>query len=61
MYLKHLPQLRVLWLSENPCTDVEHYRFTVIRNLPGLVKLDNKGLYITIPILEKSKKSQGAM
>ncbi|KAI2658935.1 Cilia- and flagella-associated protein 410 [Labeo rohita] len=46
--LKHLQQLRrlkVLWLAENPCCDADphKYRMTVIRNLPGLQKLDNQG------------------
>ncbi|XP_073682386.1 cilia- and flagella-associated protein 410-like [Garra rufa] len=45
--LKHLQQLRclkVLWLAENPCCDADphKYRMTVIRNLPGLHKLDNQ-------------------
>lgn len=44
-YLKNLPRLRVLWLSENPCcgSDPHHYRMTVLRNLPSLQKLDNQG------------------
>ncbi|XP_074859998.1 cilia- and flagella-associated protein 410 isoform X2 [Carettochelys insculpta] len=43
-HLKHLPRLRVLWLSENPCCgpDPHHYRMTVLRNLPNLQKLDNQ-------------------
>ncbi|XP_016105173.1 cilia and flagella associated protein 410 [Sinocyclocheilus grahami] len=49
--LKHLQQLsrlKVLWLAENPCCDAEphRYRMTVIRNLPGLHKLDNQGEHI---------------
>uniref|UniRef100_A0A8C2GTG8 Cilia and flagella associated protein 410 n=1 Tax=Cyprinus carpio TaxID=7962 RepID=A0A8C2GTG8_CYPCA len=45
--LKHLQQLsrlKVLWLAENPCCDADphRYRMTVIRNLPGLHKLDNQ-------------------
>lgn len=44
-YLKNLPRLRVLWLSENPCcgSDPHRYRMTVLRNLPSLQKLDNQG------------------
>ncbi|RMX54089.1 hypothetical protein pdam_00014826 [Pocillopora damicornis] len=38
--LKNLPKLRVLWLSDNPCANVEHYRMTVLKNLPKLTKLD---------------------
>ncbi|XP_023594887.1 protein C21orf2 isoform X3 [Trichechus manatus latirostris] len=43
-YLKDLPRLRVLWLAENPCcgSDPHLYRMTVLRNLPGLQKLDNQ-------------------
>ncbi|XP_023373860.1 protein C21orf2 isoform X2 [Otolemur garnettii] len=45
-YLKGLPRLRVLWLAENPCcgTDPQHYRMTVLRNLPTLQKLDNQAV-----------------
>ncbi len=49
--LKHLQQLsrlKVLWLSENPCCDADphKYRMTVIRNLPGLHRLDNQGEHV---------------
>ncbi|KAL5010198.1 hypothetical protein ScPMuIL_012503 [Solemya velum] len=40
-YLKELEELRILWLADNPCSDVENYRHTVLRNLPKLQKLDN--------------------
>nr|XP_009688805.1 PREDICTED: protein C21orf2 homolog [Struthio camelus australis] len=45
-YLKNLPRLRVLWLSENPCCgpDPHRYRMTVLRNLPNLQKLDNQAV-----------------
>ncbi|XP_053420299.1 cilia- and flagella-associated protein 410 isoform X3 [Nycticebus coucang] len=45
-HLKGLPRLRVLWLAENPCcgTDPQHYRMTVLRNLPNLQKLDNQAV-----------------
>ncbi|NP_001383099.1 cilia and flagella associated protein 410 isoform 2 [Gallus gallus] len=45
-YLKNLPRLRVLWLSENPCCgpDPHRYRMTVLRNLPSLQKLDNQAV-----------------
>ncbi|XP_050184050.1 cilia- and flagella-associated protein 410 [Myiozetetes cayanensis] len=45
-YLKGLPRLRVLWLAENPCCgqDPHRYRMTVLRNLPGLQKLDNQAV-----------------
>ncbi|NXM28808.1 CU002 protein, partial [Oxyruncus cristatus] len=45
-HLKGLPRLRVLWLAENPCCgqDPHHYRMTVLRNLPGLQKLDNQAV-----------------
>lgn len=43
-HLKGLSRLRVLWLAENPCCegDQTKYRNTVLRNLPGLHKLDNQ-------------------
>lgn len=41
--LKNLPKLRVLWLSDNPCANVEKYRMTVLKNLPKLTKLDTVG------------------
>jgi Leucine-rich repeat (LRR) protein len=41
-YLTRLPNLRILWLSENPCADHPNYRSYVISQLPGLQKLDNK-------------------
>ncbi|XP_069841421.1 cilia- and flagella-associated protein 410 isoform X2 [Dendropsophus ebraccatus] len=45
-YLKHLPRLKILWLSENPCCnpDPHKYRMTVLRNLPNLQKLDNQAV-----------------
>lgn len=39
-FLKNLPKLRVLWLSDNPCAEQELYRMTVLKNLPKLTKLD---------------------
>ncbi|XP_027018714.1 cilia and flagella associated protein 410 isoform X2 [Tachysurus fulvidraco] len=43
-HLKNLTCLKVLWLAENPCCGVDpiKYRLTVLRNLPGLQKLDNQ-------------------
>ncbi|KAI4885102.1 hypothetical protein NFI96_015743 [Prochilodus magdalenae] len=43
-HLKNLACLKVLWLEENPCCDPDpvKYRLTVLRNLPGLHKLDNQ-------------------
>ncbi|XP_073414308.1 cilia- and flagella-associated protein 410 isoform X2 [Dendrobates tinctorius] len=45
-YLKTLPRLKTLWLSENPCCnpDPHSYRMTVLRNLPNLQKLDNQAV-----------------
>ncbi|XP_055901691.1 uncharacterized protein LOC106051154 isoform X1 [Biomphalaria glabrata] len=40
-YLKNLPKLRSLWLSENPCANTDNYRMTVLKTLPQLQKLDN--------------------
>ena len=36
-----LPQLKVLWLHDNPCSNVENYREIIIKHLPNLTKLDN--------------------
>ncbi|KAF2900162.1 hypothetical protein ILUMI_06029 [Ignelater luminosus] len=40
-YLQGLPNLKSLWLGENPCANVDGYRMTVLRTLPQLQKLDN--------------------
>ncbi|KAG8197121.1 hypothetical protein JTE90_011284 [Oedothorax gibbosus] len=40
-HLKDLPNLRNLWLADNPCAESDDYRLTVIRALPQLQKLDN--------------------
>jgi hypothetical protein len=39
-YLKSLPELRVLWLTDNPLTEEPDYREITIAVLPGLTKLD---------------------
>ena len=42
-YLQRLPRLRILWLSENPCsTENPNYRKIVIKMLPDLHKLDSQ-------------------
>ena len=43
VYLQELPNLRILWLAENPCAYLPDYRHTVLRYLPNLLKLDNIG------------------
>ena len=48
-YLKDLEKLRILWLADNPCATADNYRYTVLRNLPGLQKLDNVGKAIPDP------------
>lgn len=40
-HLKNLENLRILWLSENPCSKIENYRLRVIKELPNLYKLDD--------------------
>ena len=40
-YLADLPDLRILWLCENPCADQQYYREQVICMLPNLQSLDN--------------------
>lgn len=41
-YLSTCPNLKVLWLSENPISNKKNYRLTVISYLPNLEKLDDK-------------------
>lgn len=53
--LKNLPKLRVLWLSDNPCATVEHYRMTILKNLPKLTKLDTV-VVEEAEVLEASKE-----
>ena len=45
-YLRDLSRLKNLWLEENPCAegDAELYRWTVLKNVPQLQKLDNVGV-----------------
>lgn len=35
-YLSNLPNLKVLWMLENPCTETEDYRQKVLEYLPIL-------------------------
>lgn len=44
-YLKKLPKLKVLWLADNPCAAGEKYRYSVLKMLPNLQKLDNISKY----------------
>merc|ERR1711865_381085 len=44
LFLKDLPNLKVLWLCDNPITELPHYRDFVVRCCPGLSKLDNADL-----------------
>lgn len=39
-YLMELPNLKVLWLSDNPITNLDDYRLFTIALLPNLTKLD---------------------
>ncbi|CAG9460706.1 unnamed protein product [Pedinophyceae sp. YPF-701] len=39
-HIEQLPNLRQLWLSDNPCAAEAGYRAAVVRRMPGLVKLD---------------------
>jgi len=43
-FLTDLPSLRVLWLWDNPCSEMANYREIVIKVLPNLVKLDNNAI-----------------
>lgn len=40
-HLKHLQNLKVLWLYENPCVQTPMYRLKIIWTLRNLVKLDD--------------------
>jgi Leucine-rich repeat (LRR) protein len=40
-YLTYCPNLKVLWLWDNPIADHPLYRQYIIKLLPNLVKLDN--------------------
>ena len=40
-YLKNLPNLKVLWLWDNPCSNHPNYRLYIVKMLPKLQKLDN--------------------
>ena len=40
-HLKSLPNLKVLWLWDNPLSNHPHYRLYIIKMLPKLQKLDN--------------------
>ena len=41
MYLTQLECLKKLSLEDNPCTQSENYRLTVVKALPNLEYLDN--------------------
>ena len=44
-YLKDLKNLKILWLADDESVlmnDYPNYRLTVLKNLPYLIKLDNK-------------------
>lgn len=40
--LCNLRHLRVLWLNDNPCATLPHYRMYILQRLPGLGKLDSQ-------------------
>jgi len=40
-HLSNLKNIKVLWLSDNPCSSVENYRLYIIKMLPQLVKIDS--------------------
>lgn len=43
-HLTHLRNLQVLWLSENPVAKEKNYRMFCVKNLPTLIKLDDKNI-----------------
>ena len=48
-YLRNLPNLRTLWLDENPVASIPGYRLATIKMLRQLMKLDN------VPITEEER------
>lgn len=42
LHLKGLRHLRVLWLGDNPCATLPHYRQYVLHHLPNLEKIDSQ-------------------
>ncbi|XP_017778165.1 PREDICTED: protein tilB homolog, partial [Nicrophorus vespilloides] len=59
VYLQSLPNLKNLWLGENPCASTEGYRFSVLRALPQLQKLDN--LAVTPEELREAQRKGKAL
>ncbi|KAF8297690.1 putative C21orf2-like protein [Trypanosoma cruzi] len=53
-YIKDLPNLRTLWLMDNPCAKSNHYRSFVLRCCPNLKQLDN--IEVTETEREEAKK-----
>ena len=45
-YLKNLYNLRILWLDENPISNLENYKEYILKTLPQVIKLDN------VPIIQ---------
>jgi len=59
-YLIDLPDLRILWLLDNPCSEQENYRAIVINTLPNIKKLDNNDVTAEErKLAEINKKSIG--
>jgi len=44
LHLRKLKNLQVLWLSENPVAKNPQYRLFCVKNLPNLIKLDDKNI-----------------
>jgi len=42
LHLKGLRNMRVLWLGDNPCATIPHYRQYVLHHLPNLEKIDSQ-------------------
>ena len=55
-YLIDLPDLRILWLLDNPCSEQENYREIVISTLPNIRKLDNNDVTV-----EERKHAEGSI
>ena len=66
LHLKDLSCLKILWLKDNPVEKEDNYRLKVIKLLPQLQKLDNRGqllkylfsqMFCQIILSEKSSNS----
>eukprot|EP00927_Polykrikos_kofoidii_P000014 TRINITY_DN10007_c1_g1_i4.p1 TRINITY_DN10007_c1_g1~~TRINITY_DN10007_c1_g1_i4.p1 ORF type:complete len:448 (+),score=81.29 TRINITY_DN10007_c1_g1_i4:131-1474(+) len=58
-HLVNLRELKVLWLNDNPCATLPHYRLYVIHHLPNLTKLDSQDVTVEERRLAQKEKVEG--